>query len=695
MRQKPFLLNVLTLAALILTTFGSYRLGKALLPPLPQVNGLPALSSLDLPPQTQNGITASLQGYYADATRFVFRVRLTGSSAMLSQVQLLGRDGNFVNASASYGPAEDLSTYLLDFGLTAPLTAEHFNGSLDFTVVKSSEDVEPLAHFNFKLNVPIRPALIFEPKRSYQSVNGMKMLLDRVVVSPSSTLVFLCYTKPDDGDWGVGSETSLELEGQRAQMMSYSLLSDTDYNAGDKGGEPGWTPPVSMGRCVELGFAIGSANPHSLKLTVPSLEQSMPEVIPEDRLRAALKQLRDWESIDMEWRAVDHGTQVEYKKLPAGMTEQQAYRKFVEALGYVYYGQWTFDVQLSPEGESVPRFTTSTYGMPPSIPFPETKPKVAVSLSDMIYTFAISPDQKGIAIATSQGVFLYDLNSYEMFREVSQLRGVFSIAWSPDGTKLGVGNLPDHAFGGSLSRVIVWDTTTWETVFTWESREEANSPFGGLAWSPDSQTLAFALLDRRLLVVDIESGKVISEQTNFLQPPQDITWSPDGSRLIATGDLGYGIRRWRVDTGESVHLYDPRAGASAIQLAWSPDGKRIASGHADGTVCFWTVATNACDGLIYAHQNQVPSLAWSPDGKQLATGGGVIRIWDTATGRLLTSFGQQENALYIHLEWLDAHTLVSLEAGYADKASTTIRFWDVDTGQILYEFQGTGGTFGQ
>jgi WD40 repeat protein len=326
---------------------------------------------------------------------------------------------------------------------------------------------------------------------------------------------------------------------------------------------------------------------------------------------------------------------------------------------------------------------------------PESQPRVAGSLGDIIRTFAISPDQKGIAIATSQGVFLYDLNSYEMLREVSQLRRVFSIAWSPDGTKLGVGNLPALAFGGSLPRVVVWDTTTWETVFTWESKEEATSPFGGLAWSPDGQALAFALLDRRLLVVDIESGKIISEQSNFLQPPQEITWSPDGSRLIATGDLGYGIRRWRMDTGESVHLYDPRAGASAIQLAWSLDGERIASGHADGTVCFWTVATNVCDGLIYAHQNQVPSLAWSPDGKQLATGGGVIRIWDTATGRLLTSFGQQENVLYIHLEWLDAHTLVSLETSYADKASTAIRFWDVDTGQILYEFQGAGGMFGQ
>lgn len=697
MLRRPFLNHLLILAALVSITWGSYGLGRMLFPfGLWEVSGLPLLSRLDLEPRIDNGITAELAAYYADANRLVFQVRLTGSDGFPDQVMLLDEHGDFINSSVGYGPAGgEPSMYQFDFGVVSPLTEERLAGRLEFSVVTSAGVGDPLARFSFPFDVPVHPALTFEPKRSYPSVSGVNILLDRVVITPAYTQIYLCYVKPSGADWGVSSETSLKIGDQRAWLDSYGLLFDADYGDVGKGGEPGWIPPVQSGRCVKLGFPVGAADPHSLTLTIPALEQSMPEVIPADQLAEALQYLKAWEGIDMEWHIVDNGTYPEYRKLPDGMNEQQAYRKFIEALGYVYYGQWEFDVQLDPGEEAAPRFTTSTYGMPAPIPLPESEPKVAASLSDTIRTFAISPDRKEIAIATAQGVFLYDLNSYAMLREMSQLKNVFSVAWSPDGTKLGAGSLPMREFETSLPRVVVWDTATWEVVYTRESGEESTAPFGALAWSPDSQTLAFALLDRGLLVVDIESGKVVSEQTDFLQPPQDITWSPDGSRLIATGDLGYGIRRWRVDTGESVRLYDPRAGASPIQLAWSPDGERIASGHADGTVCFWTVATNACDGLIYAHQNLVPSLAWSPDGKQLVTGGGVIRIWDTVTGRLLTSFGQQENVLYIQLEWLDAHTLVSLEAGYADKALTVIRFWDVATGSVLFEFRGKIGMFGE
>ena len=82
---------------------------------------------------------------------------------------------------------------------------------------------------------------------------------------------------------------------------------------------------------------------------------------------------------------------------------------------------------------------------------------------------------------------------------------------------------------------------------------------------------------------------------------------------------------------------------SFLQIAWSPDGKRIASGNFEGKVCFWTAATNKCDGLIKAHQNAVFSLVWSADGDQLATGGGIIRIWDTKTGKLVKSFGLNDD----------------------------------------------------
>ena len=189
---------------------------------------------------------------------------------------------------------------------------------------------------------------------------------------------------------------------------------------------------------------------------------------------------------------------------------------------------------------------------------------------------------------------------------------------------------------------------------------------------------------------DTRSGKVISRQDIFSGAISDISWSPDGSRLVATGDMAYAIRRWKISTDESVRLFNQRASTS-ITVEWSPDGKRIASGHFGGTVCFWTVETNECDGLIYAHQTATFSLAWSADGKRLATGGGVIRIWDSQTGLPLSAFGLNEKAVYTNLAWLKPDLLISLETGYGSESPTTIRFWDLSTGRILMEFQGENG----
>jgi WD40 repeat protein len=200
--------------------------------------------------------------------------------------------------------------------------------------------------------------------------------------------------------------------------------------------------------------------------------------------------------------------------------------------------------------------------------------------------------------------------------------------------------------------------------------------------------------DRGVVVFDIKTGEIYSIQENFLTAPFDIDYSPDGTRLIATGDLGYGFRRWRVDTGESVHLYDQRSDA-ALRLAWSSDGQRIVSTHQNGTVCFWTVATNQCDGFIQAHNSWATGLAWSPDGTRLATGGGIIRIWNTQTGLLDTSFGLSDTSVYSKLAWPNPDLLISLEAGYEEEMPTIVRFWDLSTGKILMEFQGASGLLWQ
>ena len=343
--------------------------------------------------------------------------------------------------------------------------------------------------------------------------------------------------------------------------------------------------------------------------------------------------------------------------------------------------------------EPQPVFSTSTEVSLTPIPLPAEAPQVVATLSGVIWSFDISPDGSIIAFATSKGLELYDLQTFAHLRTLDANQNVYSLAWSPDGKELAVGLLaetPDPTeFSGGKAILKIWETSAWKIILEPDLADSLLSErILDIAWKPDGTALALSTDMHGVMVVDSASGKMLSQQTGFAGSVMQAAWSPDGSRLVSTSDMAYSLRRWIVKNGKAVRLFDERA-SNPMHVVWTSDGQRIVSGHANGVVCFWTAASNKCDGFIQAHRSAVFSMALSPDGSRLATGGGILRIWDTQTGELLTAFGLDEQILYTKIAWAGSdNQLIALETGLENPELTRVRIWDLSSGVAEVEFLG-------
>lgn len=338
-------------------------------------------------------------------------------------------------------------------------------------------------------------------------------------------------------------------------------------------------------------------------------------------------------------------------------------------------------------------FSTTYQDFPDPLPVPTDEPNDVVEVPGFIQSFDISRDGKRIVIATSKELILYDLQTLEEIHSLPLDEEVFQVQLSPDGSKLAVSGIAMKFVESGSLHVTVWDTASWQIHYEYKSDTQGYIPSGVLAWAPDNTRLAFPIPDRGLTVMDVDTGKPVAALEDFLVYPFDLSWSPDGQRLISTGDLGYGLRRWRVDTDTWVRLFDTRP-QPAMQVKWSPDGTQIASGHFGGTVCVWNVGNNQCEGYIHAHFNSVDTLDWSSDSRQFATASGAIRVWDSSNGDLSSSFGFYDGIIYTKLKWLDPQTIATLETSYTKQLPSMIRFWDTSTGDVKLAFHGWDDVLG-
>jgi hypothetical protein len=113
-------------------------------------------------------------------------------------------------------------------------------------------------------------------------------------------------------------------------------------------------------------------------------------------------------------------------------------------------------------------------------------------------------------------------------------------------------------------------------------------------------------------------GSLIATLSGHSKAVMSVAFSPDG-KMLASGSVDNTIKLWRVADGSVITTLSGDSD-SVTSIAFSPDGNTLASGSGDNTIKLWRVAGGSLITTLSGHSDKVNSVVFSPDGKTLVSG---------------------------------------------------------------------------
>lgn len=237
----------------------------------------------------------------------------------------------------------------------------------------------------------------------------------------------------------------------------------------------------------------------------------------------------------------------------------------------------------------------------------------------LLATAAGSPGFSEDARITPGEVRVWDAKTLELIAELPGHQGrACAAVFRPDGQQLA-----SIALDGIVR---LWDTASWQIRL--QIPASVFGDFGGVGinYSRDGRLLA-VVHERSLRLLDTQQGSLIAELGPFPQHARNVVFHPGGDRVA----VGWGSFVEVFHLSERRSLF--RVPAEPLAVSFSPDGQLlgVARQHA-------VVLHDASDGrerkVLLGHEGDVRTIAWSRDGRDLASGSAdqTVRLWDPRTG---------------------------------------------------------------